>query len=300
MYEEKKSIPPPPSAVGCREDGVLGRISQLVQVFLPEHIALAHDARRNPDGVDGAVELGVGGRHEHLIELPSAVPALGFRRLGGLDVHDQGQLMNELVGFSSSVSRKEAVEPVHHPAGHSMGYPDVAVDDPYDLSLGLTVCAADVPDLRVWSEIVDAAACPMQQWVLLFDHNFCVEIGEVGNDLREDRVCRVGFGRNTQVDGQLPPRIVLLESRRQAVVETLIQPLDGPDDGDMGDLMFGQRGRYRLGRRRRMVSEAAEPTVSRRSTGVALRRKGVGVLQFTNANSLDDEDDQAPTRADQG
>lgn len=39
-----------------------------VEVRLAEHVGLADNARGYADGVDGAVELGVGGGHEHFFE----------------------------------------------------------------------------------------------------------------------------------------------------------------------------------------------------------------------------------------
>lgn len=55
------------------QDRVLGSVRHAVQVRLPEHVALAHDARRDPHRVDGPVELGVRRRHEHLFQTAAAV-----------------------------------------------------------------------------------------------------------------------------------------------------------------------------------------------------------------------------------
>lgn len=55
------------------ENRVAGRIGDLVQVSLAEHVALADNAWGDSDDIDGAVELDVRGGHEHFVEAATAV-----------------------------------------------------------------------------------------------------------------------------------------------------------------------------------------------------------------------------------
>ncbi|KAK5633543.1 hypothetical protein RRF57_009257 [Xylaria bambusicola] len=55
------------------KDGIASGIGGIVKVRLAKHVALANYAGRNSDRVDGAVELGVRSRHEHLLESSAAV-----------------------------------------------------------------------------------------------------------------------------------------------------------------------------------------------------------------------------------
>lgn len=59
--------------VGGCEARVVRRLGVGVEVGLAEHVGLADHAGRYADGVDRAVELGVGGCHEHLIQAAAAL-----------------------------------------------------------------------------------------------------------------------------------------------------------------------------------------------------------------------------------
>lgn len=208
---------------------------------LAEHVGLAYHAGGHADGVDGAVELCVRGRHEHLIQAAAAlVPRLGQEAclfllvawcwllvvvvfVGGRDIHDERQLVDELKRGGGPPAGQEAHQLVDHAAGDVPGYPHVAVHDPdQGVGGGIAVCAADVADLGVGPQLV-AVEARDQRVVLLDEEADVVSLPiaaapEVIDDFLENRVSRVVLGRDAEVDGQLGPRVGLAERGGEAFV----------------------------------------------------------------------------------
>lgn len=163
------------------KNGVPRGIGDLVQVSLAEHVALADNTRRNSHNIDGAVEFDVRGGHEHFVEAATAI--LGYplhqslvgrtRCRGGSPeevlafgggvllvinhIDDNRQLMDEFVRLCRFAGARVAHELVHHAPQDALCDPDIAVDDPYDLSWGLAIGPADISYFRIRSQGIHAA-----------------------------------------------------------------------------------------------------------------------------------------------
>ena len=134
-----------------------------------EHVAFADDAGRNGDEGDGGVEFCVGGGEENFVEgaavvvSRSLVVAIGVvvmergvrGRGGGVD--HEGELVNkfefpDLLQWAGRA--RQTAEEIDHTASGERTDPDVAVDNPYYISLCFSVAPAHVPDLRVRPKVV--------------------------------------------------------------------------------------------------------------------------------------------------
>ena len=56
--------------------------------------------------------------------------------------------------FIFSPIRREAAEAINHIPAYAPTDPDVAIDDPDDISLRLAIATAHIPDLGVWAQVV--------------------------------------------------------------------------------------------------------------------------------------------------
>lgn len=74
-----------------------------------------------------------------------------------------------------------SAQPVHHPGADSLPDPDIAVNDPDDISFRFSICAAHIPDLGIRSERVRIDAILLQEGIFIFDKNPCVNMREVGD-----------------------------------------------------------------------------------------------------------------------
>lgn len=249
--------------------GVAGGIGGGVEVGFAKHVALADDAGGDADEVDGAVELGVRRGHEHLLE-PAATVGPGARGDGRGDAHvagagaardrgvgqeglafgsavahgghgvdDQGELVDELEGSRPSTVGAEAAEPVDHAPCDVLGDPDVAVERPEDIALGLPEGPTHVSDLGIRADLIGGVLV-IEVRVLRFDKDAGVEVGEVGHELAEDGIGGVLSRLDAEVHGQLVSRVRLVEDGGEAFVERGLEALGWSDDGDMGDVASGQ------------------------------------------------------------
>ena len=64
---------------------------------------------------------------------------------------------------------REAAETVDHAPAYAPADPDIAVDDPDNVALGLAVSAAHVPDLGIRAQVVGIAIFAREVGILLFD-----------------------------------------------------------------------------------------------------------------------------------
>lgn len=281
---------------GGGQEGVAGGVGGEVEVGAAEHVALADDAGRDADGVDGAVELGVRRGQERLLEAAAAVrPAArehrrrhvdraaagaGAVRDGGVGeqrlalgaavahgrhrVDDEGELVHELEGRGGALAvGPEAAERVDHAAGDVPRDPDVAVQRPEDVPFRLAERPAHVPDLGVRADVVVVVVVAREEGVLGLDEDPGVEVGEVGHQLAEHGIGGVLLGLDAEVDGQLVARVRLVEDGGEALVEGGLEALGWADDGDMGDVVFGEGWRDGFIGYRRVVSEAGTNLVVR-------------------------------------
>ena len=69
----------------------------------------------------------------------------------------------------------EATETVDHAPAHAPADPDIAVDDPDDVALGLAVSTAHVPDLGVRTQVVGISIFTREVRILLFHQDPCIE-----------------------------------------------------------------------------------------------------------------------------
>lgn len=105
----------------------------------------------------------------------------------------------------------------------------------------------------------------MQQRIVRLDEYPRVVLGEVVDELLEDRVRGVGGLGDAQVDGELVARVVLAEAGGYTLVELRLEALDRADDGDVRDAVAGETRRYGGFRRGGEVAEAVGWSVHRRS-----------------------------------
>ncbi|KAH6611528.1 hypothetical protein Trco_001548 [Trichoderma cornu-damae] len=320
--------------VVSRKDGIPGRIGDLVQVSLAEHVALADDAGRNANNVDGAVELDVGGGHEHFVQTAAAVLphpprqglGAGSTRLGGGsekalalgrgappvidDVDDDGQLVDEFVGpcrgRSGGSIAHELVDHAPQDAGRD---PNVAVYDPYDVPGGLSVRPADVSYLGIRPQSVDAAIGAMQDGVLVLDQDLRIVRGKVFDEAPKKRIRRVACVLYAEANGQLLAGVVLAKRGGDALIQIGLQALDRPDDGDarrIGTELGGYGRRGASGKEtesgRPKKSREDELDACRRRTGTAgdETRLEELFLHGADAHSLDKDNSHGPDKAYRG
>ena len=63
---------------------------------------------------------------------------------------------------------REATETVDHAPAYASADPDIAVDDPDDVALGLPVPTAHVPDFGIRAQVVRISIFAREIWILLF------------------------------------------------------------------------------------------------------------------------------------
>ena len=73
--------------------------------------------------------------------------------------------MHEFV-FSSV--RCEAAETIDHAPTYAPADPDITVDDPDDVALGLAVSTTHVPDLGIRAQVAGISIFAREIWILLF------------------------------------------------------------------------------------------------------------------------------------
>lgn len=143
--------------------------------------------------------------------------------------------MHELVGRGPRAVRKEPAQLVDHAAGDVARDPHVAVERPNYVSFRFSVRAAQVPDLGVGPDIVDA----LQVRVLGLDEHMGVEGRVVGQQLPDHGVRGVVARGHAEVDGEFVFWVCLVEDRRQTLVEARLEAFCWSDDGYVRD--FGGR-----------------------------------------------------------
>ena len=143
--------------------------------------------------------------------------------------------MHELV---RTRSRAVALEQVDHTPRHATADPDVAVDDPDDVALGLAVRATHVADLGVRAQraalcrLATVAVAPdgsvrgipvrgvgrVEEGVFGLDEHLDIEIGEVGQELLQHGECGIGACCDAEADRELRGWVDLAEGRGEAGV----------------------------------------------------------------------------------
>ena len=98
--------------------------------------------------------------------------------------------MHEFV-LCAWVAGREAAKQVHHAASDTGADPDVAVYNPQNVPLCFTIAPAQIPDLRIRSQVLTFAVVAGKVRVLFFHQYFCIKGGEVVNQLLKNRIYRV-------------------------------------------------------------------------------------------------------------
>ena len=182
-----------------------------------EHVGFTHDARSDEDRVDGGIKLGVSRGHEDLFQpgpessmirvpppsskschqvviIRAAVAELaermtvfsGFSR--GQDrlifvpvgVHDQGQVVNELVLAPNFLPRTESTKLVDHSACDASANPYIAIEDPDKISLGFPISAAHVSDFRIGAKTIGSSGDLVEMGIFILDQNSTVIARKAG------------------------------------------------------------------------------------------------------------------------
>jgi hypothetical protein len=71
---------------------------------------------------------------------------------------------------------------VNHPTQNARANPNIAVNHPYHIALGLSVSSAYVANLRIWSNVC-TFDCPIQKTVISFYQNPRIDARKVANNL---------------------------------------------------------------------------------------------------------------------
>ena len=88
--------------------------------------------------------------------------------------------MNKFVFlFPRGIGARETAEEINHVASGKGASPDVAIDNPYYISLCLSVTPTHVPDLRVWPEIVALPIATRKIRIFIFYQYFRIEVWKV-------------------------------------------------------------------------------------------------------------------------
>ena len=81
----------------------------------------------------------------------------------------------------------EAAEFIDHPACCIGSDPDVAVNYPYQIAFGFTICTAHVSDLGIGAQVCFMAVSSGKVWVVILDQYPCVKCAEVIDKASQDR-----------------------------------------------------------------------------------------------------------------
>lgn len=92
-------------------------------------------------------------------------------------VDHERELVDKFVGLSSS----EPTQSIDHAASNTSSKPDITVNDPNNVTLGLSIRTAHIANLGVWSKVGQLAG--LQFRVLIFHQDLRVEPREVFKEL---------------------------------------------------------------------------------------------------------------------
>ncbi|KAI6762773.1 hypothetical protein HG530_008753 [Fusarium avenaceum] len=179
------------------------------EVLVLGYLRVQYGVGRYANRVDGAVELGMRGRHKHLVKAPTAlrhnlrvIMRILVSQIGIDQVNNNGQLVDKLAWLGATTNLV-AHKLIDHAAQNSFSHPNVAVHNPYNISLGF-------PGV-----------------VLLLEHDTRIDRREIVDNLLEDRKRWIGIIFETQSDGDLVLGVILSKRRSDAIVKPGLNALDG-------------------------------------------------------------------------
>lgn len=143
-------------------------------------------------------------------------------------------MMHEFVLFARSSTK--SAKPVDHPPTDSFAYPNIAIYDPDNITLRLSISPAHVPNLWIWSQVVDTFPIWLEQRILFLDEDACTGVGKIRYKLLQGWVARIASRGDAKIDGQFVGRIVLTEGRGQTIIQIRLEAFDGSDRGNMGSV----------------------------------------------------------------
>lgn len=123
-----------------------------------------------------------------------------------------------------------AAQSVYHAYRYSGVDPDIAVDNPYQVALGLSICATHIPDLWVRPQ---CAAVDLQSWILILEQDLDIKVRVVCYYLAQDGNGGVIVRRNAKTDRELFSRVCLLERGCEALVQLRLEAFDRAYYGDV-------------------------------------------------------------------
>ncbi len=144
------------------------------------------------------------------------------------NVDDERELMHELVSWKPFANSKS----LDHPAGNPFPYPYIAIQYPDDITPGLAIGPAHVPNLRVRPKARRLNISP-QDRILLFHQYPRIEMRVIGHYPLEDGIRWVMLRSHAEAYGQSRRRVGLSKRGSQAFVEMRFDTLDRADDGNM-------------------------------------------------------------------
>lgn len=150
--------------------------------------------------------------------------------------------MDELVLWVFSCWPK-AAEQINHEARDALAHPNIAVDDPYNISLGFSICSAHVADLWIRPKVV-LTINSYKTRIVFLNVDFAVKSRVVCGQLAKSRIRWIIFGGDAKVNRKFGRWVGLVEGSGQTFVETWFQARYGTNDSDMRDALQWQERRY--------------------------------------------------------
>lgn len=151
-------------------------------------------------------------------------------------VHDQRKLVNEFVRNCSLSILHISAELVDHSSSNTLSNPYIAINYPDQISLCLPISPAHVPYFRVGPQVV-LLSIAAQVWIILFDEDFGIKVGEVCQETFENGICWVYGGSYAEIYGELLKRICLVKCRSEAFVELGFEAFDRSEDGNVWNMV---------------------------------------------------------------
>lgn len=215
----------------------------LCQMAAAEQVGLSDKTRGYAECVDGGIELCVRAGHEVFLQPSAKVRPDGrerrvTRNRGSVDAN--WEMVNQFV----SARGIRSFEQCHAPLKDHGRNPDVAIQNPYNVAARLSICPAEVPDLRIRPHIfLSVVQANINVW-MAFNHRL---------DSRERGIIA---GRDAEEDFKLVAGVIDEAGGAETQLEVGVGPFYGPEDGDEGKL--GSRKERRRGGRTASPSKGSK------------------------------------------
>lgn len=147
--------------------------------------------------------------------------------------------MHKLISLARALIK--TTQSIDHPPAHPLAKPDIAVRNPDNIPLCLSVRAAHIPDLRVRPKVVDRRMVQLEKRILVFNVNTPIDVREVGNQFSQSRKGRIAPRRHAKSNSEFVAGVFLTEDRGEAIVQVRLDAFDRANNSDMGGVRRGRR-----------------------------------------------------------